>query len=412
MLNALRTLGEKAATTGALVTALGRHAIRQGRPPSYRNRPPLRIAIDLSPAMLPAPSGLGRYITLLAGALIAEDTGNDYTLLLAKSGACPITTGRARARRLRFPVTILERLAGPPRIEVATGPIDLFHCQLGFTPPFIYGPLVVTIHDILPLLRPEAFRGDFPALLRAHATTLAKAATLVITGSHSAAREITRVLPVSDDRVRVIPHAPDPRFQEACPPEKRAAMRAALRLAGPYVLSLGTVSLHKNHARLVRGFAAIAREVPHTLVIAGRPDTGWDEVTRAIQETGLSNRVCLLGFTPDEHLPALVAEADLLAQPSLYEGFGLPVLDAMAAGIPVACSNASAIPEVAGAAAEYFDPQDLCSIADALRLVLTDADRHEALRHAGRAHAAGFTWEKTARLTAKVYVEAALLHRN
>ena len=164
---------------------------RDARPPTATGH---RCASRLTchpPCSLLHPAS-GRYITLLAGALIAEDTGNDYTLLLAKSGACPITTGRARARRLRFPVTILERLAGPPRIEVATGPIDLFHCQLGFTPPFIYGPLVVTIHDILPLLRPEAFRGDFPALLRAHATTLAKAATLVITGSHSAAREITR----------------------------------------------------------------------------------------------------------------------------------------------------------------------------------------------------------------------------
>lgn len=407
MLTALGTFREVAPAGTALVTALARHAWWRGRRPSYRTRPPLRIAIDVAPAQIAAPSGMGRYIALLAEALVASDAENDYTLLLAKSGACPFAPGRARARRLRFPVTLLHRLAGPPRIEVATGPIDLFHCQVGFTPPFVYGPMVLTIHDVLPLLAAESFEAGYVASLRDHITTLAAAATLVITGSHSAARDITRVLGIGDDRIRVVPHAPDPRFEQACPGHKRAAMRAALQLTGPYALAVGTVNTHKNHARLVRGFASIAREVPHTLVIAGRPDAAAGEVAEAIRETGIGDRVRLLGYTPGEHLPALLAEADLLAQPSLYEGFGLPVLDAMAAGTPVACADASALPEAAGDAAEYFDPRNVCSIADALGRVLASEERRDALRAAGKRHVAGFTWQTTARLTAAVYREAA-----
>lgn len=407
MLTALRTLREMAPAGAALAGALARHAWWRGRRAAYRTEPPLRIAVDVAPAQIAAPSGMGRYIALLVEALVADDTENDYTLLLAKSGACPFAAGRAHTRRLRFPVTLLERLAGPPRIEVATGPIDLFHCQVGFTPPFLYGPMVLTIHDVLPLLTPEAFDAGYVASLSAHVTTLAGAAALVITGSRSAARGITGALGITEDRIRVVPHAPDPRFGQGCSTAERAAMRASLRLEGPYVLALGTVSLHKNHARLVRGFASIAGEVPHTLVIAGRPDTGAGEVADAIRETGLGSRVRLLGYTPGEHLPALLAEADLLAQPSLYEGFGLPVLDAMAAGVPVACANASALPEAAGGAAEYFDPRDVCSIADALRRVVADPDRREALRAAGGRHVAGFTWQRTARLTADVYREAA-----
>lgn len=397
-----------AAAAGDLVVALGRHFWYQHRRLHRRTKPPLRIAIEASPAQLPTPSGMGRYISLLIEALLRIDCENEYTLLCTEGPRTPPTLGRARVRRLRFPTTLFERLAGPPAIEVAVGPVDVFHCQVGFTPHFRYGPLVVTVHDVIPLLLPEAFAPEYVAFLRRHLQELTGAAALIITGTHASAQSIREQVRVPPEKIRVVPHAADPRFW--CSPSSvaRAALRERWQLVGPYVLALGTVNVPKNHGRLVRAFAKIARDVPHVLLIAGRKDSGTEEVVRAIEETGIGHRVRLLGFVPDEDLPALVAEASLLVQPSLQEGFGLPVLDAMAAGTPVACSAVSALPEVAGEAAEYFDPLEVDSMAQALVRVLENPDRQEALRAAGLARARQFSWEETARRTLAVYLEAAL----
>ena len=283
----------------------------------------------------------------------------------------------------------------------------MFHCQPGFTPPFDYGALVVTLHDVIPLLMPpEVFGKERCDEYRAHLTALARAATLLICGSRAAADTVAPTLGFPRERVRIVPYAPDPRFSRAPAPEERAALRAHLNLPGPYVLALGTRSPHKNHVRLIRGFAAIAPEVPHHLVIAGGWGLSAEEIGRTIEETGLGERVRIVEYAPDEHLPALFAEADLFVQPSLHEGFGLPLADAMLAGVPVACSASSCMPEVAGEAARYFDPLDCTSIADALSAVLRHPERRAELSTASRTQAAIFSWEKTARMTLAVYEEA------
>ncbi|MDH7570389.1 MAG: glycosyltransferase family 1 protein [Armatimonadota bacterium] len=405
----MRHVSSLVGSVAAFLAAAARHGWYSCSPPRTRHTPPLRIGIDVSAAQIPEPSGMGRYIDLLVRALLALNSGDAYTLLCSAGPLRPEWRG-AQIRRLSFPVGVFARLLGPPRIQVAAGPVDVFHCQAGFTPRFRYGALVATIHDVIPLVMPDGYDAPYLEALRAHLYNLVSQATLVHTGSQAAARDLEQVLNLSANRIRVVPHGPDPRCARPPGAAERARVREGLGLPGPYLLAVGTVSRHKNHPILVRAFAAIAGEVRQHLIIVGRPGSAWDEVNRLVRQLGMEERVRVLGYVPDHLLPALIAEADLLVQPSLLEGFGLPVLDAMAAGTPVACAKASALPEVGGDAAEYFNPHDAQEMAEVLRRVLNDAARREALRCAGRRQAARFSWEETARRMSEVYREAARLH--
>ncbi len=170
------------------------------------------------------------------------------------------------------------------------------------------------------------------------------------------------------------------------------------------MLGVGSVEPRKNLVRTVEALALLrARGLPHHLVLAGAAYFGDGPVHSAIVRLGLEDRVHVLGFVPDEDLPALYTLADAFVYPSLYEGFGIPVLEAMACGTPVAASNATAIPEVAGRAALLFDPTDVEAIAGALARLLDDDVTARRLRSDGQIQAARFSWERTARETLKVY---------
>jgi glycosyltransferase involved in cell wall biosynthesis len=182
-----------------------------------------------------------------------------------------------------------------------------------------------------------------------------------------------------------------------------SAVRKLYVLHKPIILTVGTLEPRKNLPMLVRAFAALHEQFPHDLVLAG-PE-GWlmDEIERTIAESGIGDRVRRIGFVDDEALVALYNGADVVAVPSLYEGFGLPVLEAMASGAPVLTSNVSSLPEVAGDAAVLVDPANLDSVVDGLRQMLASDELRARLRAAGPAQAAPFTWERTASLTHAAY---------
>jgi glycosyltransferase involved in cell wall biosynthesis len=203
--------------------------------------------------------------------------------------------------------------------------------------------------------------------------------------------------------VTVTPYAADPIYR---PMDREAARRAVAErfgLRGPFVLAVGVLQPRKNLPRLIRAFGRVAREAPHALALVGKPGWAHEELKRAVAASGLGSRVKFTGYVPDADLPVLYNAAELFVYPSLYEGFGLPPLEAMACGTPVVTANVTSLPEVVGDAALAVDPTDELALADAIGRALTDEALRERLRTAGLAHAALFSWERTAALTLQVY---------
>lgn len=288
-----------------------------------------------------------------------------------------------------------------PPVEQVTGPVDVVHAT-AVAVPATKAPLVVTVHDL-------AFRAD-PTQATRHGlrffrrgTELARRhARLVLVPSEATAAECRRA-GFDPDRIRVVPWGVD---AVAVSDDEVAAARAHHRLERPYVLFVGTIEPRKNLAGVIAAMATLSG-ADVDLVLVG-PD-GWHEDVDArlavLDGTGIG--VHRLGFQPPEALPALYAGAAAFCFPSLREGFGMPVLDAMAHGAPVVTSAGTATEEVAGDGALLVDPRDHEAIGSALAEVLDDPRKADDLRARGRQRAAAFTWTRTAELTAAAYTEVA-----
>jgi glycosyltransferase involved in cell wall biosynthesis len=263
---------------------------------------------------------------------------------------------------------------------------------------------VVTIHDLAFLAYPERFRAARQRYLALMTRLSARRAARVIAVSAHTAREVVTRLGVAPERVVVVPNAVAEHFRPEPDPAVLAAFRAAKQLPEGYVLFVGTLEPRKNVTGLLRAFAQLAADDPTlTLVIAGGRGWLYDEIFALHEALGLQARVRFTGFVPPEELPRWYQAAIAFVYPSLYEGFGLPPLEAMACGTPVITSTAPAILEVVGAAAQTVDPLDDQALARALRAVVHDPARQAQLRAAGLARAATFTWARMARETRAVY---------
>lgn len=254
-------------------------------------------------------------------------------------------------------------------------------------------PQVVVMHDLLPLLYPD----EYPRQRRFYRHILPRAlarAETIIAVSQNTKNDLVSRYGLDPQRIRVIHSGVDARFRPG----------AGAPPARPYILSVGSRYPHKNLPRLLEAFASLAsRGLPHELVLAGSEEGGRaGELERRARELGCAERVRFAGVVAPEDLPALYARADLFVLPSLYEGFGLPALEAMASGCPVAAARVASLPEVCGDAAEYFDPADAGALSSCLAGLLGDPARRASLRDAGLARARSFTWEKTARAYAEV----------
>lgn len=279
--------------------------------------------------------------------------------------------------------------------------VDLLH-SLGNIGPLVGPPRVVTMHDLIYLSHPETTTGLLARGLALLAPAVAGRATRIIADSEATARELERLLDVPATKVDVIPLGPGLRPDVA--PVPAAQLRAQFGLGdGPLVLSVSPRRPHKNLARLVE---AIGRVPNATLVLPGYA-SGFDEQLQELAHSvGAADRVHMTGWIDDAQLEGLYAAATCLAFPSLAEGFGLPVLEAMARGLPVACSAATSLPEVAGDAALLFDPMSVDAIAAAIAHLLADEALRARLIAKGYDQAARFTWDRTAAETAASYERA------
>lgn len=354
--------------------------------------------------------GVGRYVRCLVAALPDAGPDHRFTLLVARGLRewLPADGGPIDLRVLPVPArpSYLAPLWHPlvARMLRETA-ADVYH--LPNTMPVLRAtcPVVVSLHDV------QEFRirryGIARSLYRRTVGRLAaRRAARIITMSACSKRDIVRFLGVSADKVTVIPEGVEDHFFAPGDTARDAATVAHLGIQGPYLLAVGEIQPGKNLATLARAFARVARDLPHTLVLAGK--RGWQarRILEEIAATPAGGRVNVLGYVDEPTLLALYRRADAFVFPSLYEGFGLPLLEAMAAGAPVISSDASSLPEVAGDAAVLVPPTE-DALADAILRLARDPSLREELAARGARRARRFSWRETARSTVAVYEEVA-----
>ncbi len=349
--------------------------------------------------------GIGRYVSNLTRELAARLEPDEALWLLVDSrrqAGWPLpepVDGRVRWIDAPFSLFSPTQQWQIPRLLNRLRP-TLYHTPYYLTPLFVRPPAVLTCYDAIPLRFPESTSPRARALFKLFHGLALKRARQVIAISEWTRQDLGHYFAYPAGQVTVIPLAADPRFR---PPDEAetAALRGRCQLEDPFVLYLGINKPHKNLVRLVAAWEQVRTEAH--LVIAGAWDDRYPEVRREIDARGLAGRVRLLGPVADEALPALYGAAELFVFPSLYEGFGLPVVEAMACGTPVACSYASSLPEVGGLAAAYFNPEAVDEIAATLQRLLDLPEKRRELSAAGRIQAARFTWGETAARTLDLY---------
>jgi glycosyltransferase involved in cell wall biosynthesis len=268
-----------------------------------------------------------------------------------------------------------------------------------FFPPILPCKGFVAVHDVSFMAHPEYFPPVVAAYMRLLTGRAVRQAARILTISEFSRRELLRFFPDSAENVRVIPLAAERHFvpvaDEMMADEDRQRL-AQYGIEGSYILALGNIHPRKNLARLLQAYRLLREEVAHPPVLVWSGLQRWEssDLVRRAREVG----VVLTGFVADEHLPSLYRQAKMLVYPSLYEGFGLPVLEAMRCGTPVVASSISSIPEVAGEAALLVDPTDVSAMAAAMKRLLTESGLSEELRQAGFIQAAKFSWPRTASL--------------
>jgi glycosyltransferase involved in cell wall biosynthesis len=357
--------------------------------------------------------GIGRYTYNLARALaqvlppadevvLLHDPRQPNTLYNLAAVGAGLSLRLAAARARNFSLAEQWRV---PRLLRELG-AAVYHSPY-FLMPYRPGcPGVVTVHDLIPLRYPADYSPGARLVFAAGIRLAVRAASRVIVVSQASARDLQSYLRASPNKLAAIPEAPDPIFRPQSA-EAIGQVRARYKLPSDYVLYLGSNKPHKNLPRLVRAFAQLAPATVGAtiLVIAGQWDDRYPQAKAAAQAA--PGRVRFLGPVAQADLPALYAGATLFAFASVYEGFGLPPLEAMACGVPVVCSNTAALAEVVGEAALLFDPLDLAQMRAVLERALSDGELRAELARRGLERARQFSWEQTARQTLDVYRQIA-----
>ena len=377
-------------------------------------RESLRLAIDVSPAAKSDPTGIGRYAIEFVRALAP-------LLRLEERISLVVRPGRWPERRFVLPLAEIPRVA-PPSLLLGAFPLlfgrqTLFHSTGVALPVGLRGLAVATIPDTNTMDAPELAGARWVKERSEKTREVIARADMVLAFSSFVRERILHHFPeLPPERVRVTPLGFDHAGLEREAPLRPAsgpgdaAVRARYGLAGrPYVLTVGRVERRKNPEGLVRGFALSRLARGHLLVFAGQ--SGDSDIGQALRETGMEARVRLLGRVPDADLGALYRGAEAFAFPSHYEGFGIPLLEALACGTPSLSSDRTSIPEVAGDAAVLVDPEDAGAIAAGLDRLLGDEGLRRDLRERGPRQASRFTWRATAGATLEAYCALTALGR-
>ena len=411
----------------------------------------MKVGIDYTAAVWQG-AGIGRYTRELIRAIVEQGREFEYTLFYAAGQLAPdspyladlsrLCATHPNVRAVPIPLTprrltqIWQRLRLPLPVEVFTGPLDLLHA-----PDFVLPPTrartILTIHDLSFLVHPECAVPSMVRYLTDAVPRSLRRADIVLADSEATRQDLARLLAVAPERVAVVYPGVAPRFRPL-PPEQTEPVRRRLDLPERFLLFVSTLEPRKNLVRLLEAFARVIEPTtddrrptandrrggntqhiirntqpvspPHPLtpsplhlVIAGRRGWLYEEVFATIERLQLGERVRVLDFIDDNDLPALYNLAWVFTYPSIYEGFGLPALEALACGTPVVTADNSSLPEVVGDAAVLAPAEDVAALADAIGRVVSDEALRARLKAAGPPHARLFTWERAARQVLACY---------
>ena len=355
--------------------------------------------------------GIGTYIRNLLRQLARLDHKTEFVLLCRPEDAQALRNAAPNFRPVAETAgnySVTEQLRIP--LALRREGVTLFHAPHYVLPPLVTCPSVVTIHDCIHLMFPQYLPNRFAlGYARASMAVATRRATRILTVSETSKRDIIRFFGTDASKIDVIYNGFDQRFAVEPADEDMVRVRERFQLQDPFVLYAGNVKPHKNLERLIEAFYLVRkRGLDHLkLVLIGDDISKYAALRRAVHRHQLHNYVRFLGYMPEERLAVLYRLASVFVFPSLYEGFGLPPLEAMASGTPVVTSNVSSLPEVAGDAAVLVDPYQPEAIADGMYRVLTDARLREDLRRKGVARARQFSWETSVRRVRDIYREVA-----
>jgi glycosyltransferase involved in cell wall biosynthesis len=355
--------------------------------------------------------GIGTYIRNLLRQLARLDHDNEFVVLGRPEDRATLSSLGENFRAVAETsgnYSVAEQLKIPMALKREG--VTLFHAPHYVLPPLVPCRSVVTIHDCIHLMFPQYLPNRIAlGYARASMALAARRATRILTVSESSKRDIVRFFGTASDKIDVIYNAYDERFAVEPREEEVVRVRERYQLHDEFVLYAGNVKPHKNLERLIEAFFLVrGRGLDHLkLVMIGDEISKYAALRRAVHRHQLHKYVRFLGYLPEETLAVLYRLAGVFVFPSLYEGFGLPPLEAMASGTPVVTSNVSSLPEVAGDAAVLVDPYDPQSIADGIYAVLTDEHLRRELRHKGLSRARQFSWEASVRRVREIYYEVA-----
>jgi glycosyltransferase involved in cell wall biosynthesis len=375
----------------------------------------MRIGIDYTAAARQR-AGIGRYTRELVTALLRMENAHRYTIFAATSGLKDRDwrpeTGESNTRFRTVPLTddwlhrLWQRLRLPVPIEAITGPLDVFYSPDFVLPPTLRAThTLLTVHDLSFLHFPDAFVPSLRAYLERVVPRSVARADRVLADSKSTRDDLVAHFDTPPEKVTVLYPGVDTRFHPQKEPGERERLMNKYGIRPPYILSVGTLQPRKNYVRLIKAFAKLrfadSQSAGLQLAIAGGRGWLYEDIFAEAEKHG--DRVRVLGFVDDADLPALLRNAALFAFPSLYEGFGIPPLEALACGTPVVCSEASSLPEVAGDAALMVNPLDVDGLTQTMARVLADANLRREMIEKGLAQATRFTWQEAARQLLDVF---------
>ena len=368
----------------------------------------MQIGIDARAALWYRGSGIGTYTYQLVRGLLAIDPVNQYHLVypphewIAARGGFQLAAGESKNREFWQDVQMEPDLGEPL--------LDVYHIpQNGIGLPFGWPrqvKIVITVHDLIPFVLPQTCSKFYLRTALQELPRIVDRADYIIAVSFHTKRDLMQILGVPEDKIAVIYEAAESMYKPMCRHQAHIHAREQWGIDGPYILNVGGFSRRKNLVGLVRAFRHIMSELPEgcQLVLVGGGGGGsYEEIKDLVDKWGLAKRVLFPGFVPTESMPILYNGAELFVYPSLYEGFGLPPLEAMACGVPVVAANASSIPEVVGDAALLYDPYDENSLSQAVLQVVQDEKTRERLIERGAKQQARFSWVKAATETWMVY---------
>jgi len=372
----------------------------------------VRIGLEITAAVQQG-GGIGRYVREMLCALSNIDQSNQYSLFYASNNksnhAMLDLPDNFRVRHLPMNdiwlARIWQRIRLPLPVELITGFIDIYHSPDFTLPPTLSGiPTLLTVHDLSFLRDPESAAPRLRGYLEVAVKRSVRLATHILADSQSTKDDLIELYLTPEDKITVLYAGVSSAFRPILDSSQLMKVRKRYNLGDqPFVLSVGTLQPRKNHIALIKAFELALRDSDYNLVLAGGQGWSYEEVHDLVRLRGLQHRVLFAGFVADEDLSALYSSADVMAFPSLYEGFGLPVLEAMACGVPVLASNVSCLPEVAGAAALFVDPRDVEAMSAAMLKLLSNVDLRETLRKKGFERVEQFSWQSSAVNLLRVY---------